>query len=203
MGQSRNNKTMYVGIKDVDTMTKEIQEEQRNGTKEALAKYKNSKGEIITEDKVSAEIAIGRQALIEARLRGRVDFYHTDEVIVRTEQYFEACEKSGTFPSMMGLASRGFGVYRQLVQDFMNKHPEHPTSIYLMMVKENMADILTNASLHNHANVAQTIFQLKNHFEHADEVKITKSNNEDPLLMGAVSEEEIKKRYKQSVVYDD
>ena len=200
------NKTIpaaYNGIKDVETMEKELREHQRKGSKQALAQYKDSKGEIISEDKVSAEIAIGRQALIEARLRGRVDFYNFEEVVTRTEQYFEACERSGTFPSMMGLASRGFGAYRELVNKFMISHPEHPTSLYLMMVKENMADILTNASLHNHANVAQTIFQLKNHFEHADEVKITKSNNEDPLLMGAVSEEEIKKRYKQSVVYDD
>ena len=70
-------------------------------------------------------------------------------------------------------------------------------------MKELIADVLTNASLRNKANVAQTIFQLKNHFGHSDEVKVVKTMKEDPIAMGASSQKEILERYRQSVVWDD
>lgn len=193
----------YEGIKDVETMSVEIHKSQRESNGNKLMKYKDSNGDIVSEDKVSLDIAVAREALIACTRRGRVDLNNIDEVIVRTEQYFEACEKSGTFPSMMGLSSKGFGLYRDYIQAWTGNHPQSQTTEYLKMVKEIMADTLTNASLRNHANVAQTIFQLKNHFEHQDEVKVTKVSNEDPLMIGAVTEEEIKERYKNSVVWED
>ena len=85
----------------------------------------------------------------------------------------------------------------------MIDQPETPTAQYIVIVKELIADVLTNASLRNKANVAQTIFQLKNHFGHSDEVKVVKTGQEDPLTMGTRSEKEILERYRQSVVWDD
>lgn len=190
-------------IKGVEEMAKDIHTQQREGSHSALAKYKDKNGMIVPEEKVGADIAVAREALVRIRERGSVDFWNIDEVIVRTEQYFEACEISGTFPSVMGLCAKGFGTYRDRLDKFIREHPDTPTAEYINIVKELMADTLTNASLRNKANVAQTIFQLKNHFGHSDEVKVTKNVTEDPLMIGTTSQKEIFERYSKSVVWDD
>ena len=190
-------------IMGVEEMAAEIHKEQREGTHQALRKYRDKNGDIVPEEKIGTDIAVAREALVRIRERGTVDFWNIEEVIVRTEQYFEACERSGTFPSLMGLCAKGFGTYRERLDKFIATHPDTPTAEYIGIVKELMADILTNASLRNKANVAQTIFQLKNHFGHSDEVKVVKTVQEDPLTMGTRSEKEILERYRQSVVWDD
>ena len=190
-------------IKDVETMAEEIHKEQREGGTQALKKYRDKDGAIVPEEKIGTEIEVARTALARIRERGTVDFWNVDEVIVRTEQYFAACEMSGTFPSLMGLCAKGFGTYRDRLDKFIYTHPDTPTAEYIGIVKDLMADILTNASLKNKANVAQTIFQLKNHFGHSDEVKVVRETREDPLTIGTKSEKEILERYRQSVVWDD
>ena len=190
-------------ILDVDEMTEQIRKDQRESGNHKLKKYKDSNGEIVPEEKIGADIAIAREALVRIRERGQVDFYNIDEVILRSEDYFTGCERSGTFPSMMGLCAMGFGCTRQRLNDWISQHPDTPTAQYIGIVKELMADVLTNASLRNKANVAQTIFQLKNHFNHSDEVKVQKVSSEDPLMIGTTSQKEILERYKQSVVWDD
>lgn len=189
-------------IKDVESMALELHEEQRED-RYKVRKYKDSEGKIVPEEKIGVEIENARNALIRIKERGSVDFWNIEEVIMRTEDYFKACEISGTFPSMMGLCSRGFGSYREKLERFISSHPESATAEYIRIVKDLMADVLTNASLRNKANVAQTIFQLKNHFGHSDEVKVVKTVQEDPLTMGTRSEKEILERYRQSVVWDD
>ena len=57
-----------------------------------------------------------------------------------------------------------------------------------------MADILTDAALYNHANAVQTIFTLKNHFDHADRVEIAPVVH-NPLGDNEYDIEEIRKRY--------
>ena len=190
-------------ILEGDELAKALHEQQREGTKAALLKYKDKNGNIVPEEKIGEDIAIAREALMRIRERGSVDFYNVDEVIVRTEDYFVGCEKSGTFPSIMGLCAKGFGCTRDRLNEWVDNHPETPTAQYIGIVKEMIADVLTNASLRNKANVAQTIFQLKNHFGHSDEVKVLKTLREDPLAMGASSQKEILERYRQSVVWDD
>lgn len=189
-------------IKDVESMALELHEEQRED-RYKVRKYKDKKGEIVSEEKVGSEIAVAREALSKIMERGRVDLWNIEEVVLRTEDYFLACEKSGTFPSMMGLCSRGFGMTRDGLYKWMDRNPGTPTTEYIGIVQEMMADILTNASLRNKANVAQTIFQLKNHFGHTDEVRVKKVEGDDPLMAGASSQKEIEERYRQSVVWDD
>lgn len=192
-----------LSVKDAEEMAVDLHKEQREGTKVALLKYKDKNGNIVPEEKVGEDIAIAREALIRIRERGTVDFYNVEEVIIRTEEYFKGCEISGTFPSIMGLCAKGFGCTRDRLNRWIEDHPETPTGQYIGIVKEMIADVLTNASLRNKANVAQTIFQLKNHFGHSDEVKVLKTLREDPLAMGASSQKEILERYRQSVVWDD
>ena len=85
--------------------------------------------------------------------------------------YLEACSLSSCFPSVMGL-SGALVCSRQNLHRWLLSHPDHPTTDFISMVKDSMADVLTNASLYNNANAVQVIFQLKNHFDHADRVEI-------------------------------
>lgn len=192
-----------LSVKDAEEMANDLHKEQREGTIRALQRYKNKQGEIVPEEVVGEDIAIARAALERVRERGTVDFYNVEEVIVRTEEYFKGCEISGTFPSIMGLCAKGFGCTRDRLNSWVADHPDSPTGQYIGIVKEMIADVLTNASLKNKANVAQTIFQLKNHFGHMDEVKVTKTEKSDSLLIGASTEKDIMERYKESVVWDD
>lgn len=192
-----------LSVKDAEEMAKDLHKEQRGGSREALQRYRNKQGEIVPEEVVGEDIAIARAALERVRERGTVDFYNVEEVIVRTEEYFKGCEISGTFPSIMGLCAKGFGCTRDRLNCWVEDHPDSPTGQYIGIVKEMIADVLTNASLKNKANVAQTIFQLKNHFGHMDEVKVTKTEKSDSLLIGASTEKDIMERYKESVVWDD
>ncbi|MCH4153354.1 MAG: hypothetical protein LKF32_01725 [Mageeibacillus sp.] len=122
----------------------------------------------------------------------RVDLSNTKQVQDRAFMYLEACSLSASFPSVMGL-SGAMGCSRQNLNRWLLSHPDHPTTNFVNMVKDTMADILTNASLFNTANPVQTIFQLKNHFEHVDRIELApvapnQSDND-------YNADEIRKRY--------
>lgn len=146
------------------------------------------KGEQITQS-----IKSKSSALQQAINAPKVDLSDTKQVQDRAFMYLEACSLSSSFPSVMGL-SGAMGCSRQNLNRWLLSHPEHPTTNFVNMVKDVMADILTNASLFNSANAVQVIFQLKNHFEHADRVEIA------PVVPNQFAEndydaEEIRKRY--------
>lgn len=65
-----------------------------------------------------------------------------------------------------------------------------------------MADILTNAALYRNADAAMAIFQLKNHFDHADAVQIDIPQGNGPLGP-QMDPQELERRISESVVLDD
>lgn len=149
---------------------------------------------------IKSEVSVGLNGLKATTLRGPVNMNSLSDVQKRTEEYLEACSLSGTFPSVMGLSSYGFGRSKGYLSNWLRNNPGTEVAEYIEMVKEIFADILTNASLNGSANVIQTIFQLKNHFGHEDHVKVEASR---PSIMGSArSREEIEMRYK-SIVVDD
>lgn len=187
-------------MQNVEGIAAELREEKKSPHKKKVYNVDRAeeKAEII-----GSEVQRNLTALRIAMERGKVYLVNTDEVMARTEEYFEACKLTGTFPSMMGLCAKGFCVSRQAVSQFMLAHPEHPTSVYLTLVKDIMADILVNASLNNQANVVQAIFQLKNHFGHEDNVKVEAIQTKDSLLAGAKTRKEIEERYRDSVISEE
>lgn len=122
-------------------------------------------------EELSKAIADKAALLSTVMERGRVDLDDLTEVQLRTIDYMDACSEAGVFPSIMGLAGHGFGMSRQALHQYMEKH-NNATTEYIKMVQDAMADILTNASLYNNANAVQVIFQLKNHFGHVDKLDI-------------------------------
>lgn len=144
------------------------EDKHKNGSKSKVYKELSDehKGEQIAQSVSSKALSL-KQAINAPK----VDLSNTAEVQKRCFMYLEACSQASCFPSVMGL-SGALGCSRQNLNRWVLSHPGHPTTDFVNMAKDVMADILTNASLYNNANAVAVIFQLKNHFEHADRVEI-------------------------------
>ena len=103
----------------------------------------------------------------------------------RTFQYLLACSEAQIYPSVMGLATFGFGISRQALNRWLSRN-----------------DVLTNAALYRNADAAMAIFQLKNHFEHADAVQIEIPQEAGPLGQ-KMDQRELERRISESVVLDE
>lgn len=160
---------MSRSMKTVPEMAQELSvERDRNGYSKRLYKAASDehKSEILQQDILNRVSSL--QAMEE---RGRVNFSDTAEVKRRTYDYFTACAAASVYPSVMGLAVHGYGVSRQALNQYLLRN-NNETTEFIRIAKDIMADILTNASLYNNANAVQALFQLKNHFGHADRVEI-------------------------------
>lgn len=180
-----DNSLVVRSLADAMTADKEI-----NGYKNKVYKAQSDehKGELISQSIRDKSKALRNNINVP-----KVDLSNTPEVQERVFAYLEACEIAKAFPSVMGL-STALGCTRQNLNQWLLTHPGHPTTEFVGMTKDSFADVLVNASLYNNANAVQAIFQLKNHFEHADRVEIAPvvQNNYDSDSYNA---EEIRKRY--------
>lgn len=141
--------------------------------KEKNRLYKNNYKAVSDEHKgevLAADIKGRTLELLKAP--HKVDLNNLEEVQLCTYNYFNACAAAEVYPSVMGLATHGFKISRQALNQYMLRNPNSETTEYINRVKDIMADILTNESLKGNANPVQAIFQLKNHFEHTDRVEV-------------------------------
>ena len=144
------------------------EDKHKNGSKSKV--YKALADEHKNEE-ISLSIRNKSTALKQAINAPKVNLSDTQQVQERAFMYLEACGLASCFPSVMGL-SGAMGCSRQNLNQWLLAHPGHPTTDFIAMVKDLMADVLTDAALYNHANAVQTIFTLKNHFDHADRVEV-------------------------------
>ena len=144
-------------------------EKTRNGYTRRLyhgEAAEDSKGELLAQS-VDGQIA----ALQAVDGKNKVDWNNLEAVKARTFAYLTACAEADVYPSVMGLAVHGFGISRRRLNQYIATN-RGPTAEFLQAVKDAIADVLVDASLHRRADVAQTIFQLKNHHEHRDTVEL-------------------------------
>ena len=113
-----------------------------------------------------------------------------------------ACSEAQIYPSVMGLATFGFGISRQALNRWLSRNIESEAAQFILEVKDVMADVLTNAALYRNADAAMAIFQLKNHFEHADAVQIEIPQEAGPLGQ-KMDQRELERRISESVVLDE
>ncbi|RGB65057.1 hypothetical protein DW086_11380 [Harryflintia acetispora] len=166
------------------------EDKHKNGSKGKI--YKALSDEHKNEE-ISLSIKNKATALKEAINAPKVNLADTEQVKERAFMYLEACGVSCSFPSVMGL-SGAMGCSRQNLNQWLLAHPGHPTTDFIAMVKDLMADVLTNAALYNHANAVQTIFTLKNHFDHADRVEISPVVH-NPFETDNYNADDIRRRY--------
>lgn len=98
------------------------------------------------------ELRRGRQA---------VDLQDIQQVKERSVEFLAACEKAGRVPLWTGLVSRGFGLSRQYVHKWLNKHEGHETAEFLMALREALADSLASAAISGSVSAIPSIFALK------------------------------------------
>ena len=163
-------------IKTVPEMASAMQQEVSESGKKSQV-YK-----IQSEQFKKAELAndIGRAVNAINEERVRVNFDSKEDVKKRIIDYFTACSAAGIFPSVQGLASYGFGISRQALNQWRNKHRGTDIANMIDVACDMMADILTNQSLHNNANPVQSLFQLKNNHAFVDRVEVEPIQN-NPL----------------------
>lgn len=125
----------------------------------------------------------------------RVDFSNVEDVRRRIVDYLKACQLSGTYPSVQGLASFGFGISRQALNQWLRRDKNKGSEAAELIERacDMFADVLTNQSLHNNANGIQALFQLKNNHAFADRVEIEPILEHEPEA--AMSAEDIARRY--------
>lgn len=175
---------------NVERMTKEISKHKNKnpGTQKIYKQQADEhKGELLSKD------IICKCASLQNTEKIKVDLNNIEEVQQRTLEYFEACSKAQAFPSIMGLASIGYGISRQALNQWLLKHPDSETTEFVNRAKDIIADILTNASLNNNANSVQAIFQLKNNHGFADKVEVTAVADTNGLT--EQNYDDIEKRY--------
>ena len=182
-------------LKTVEEMATELSESKsKSGYSKKIYKAESDehKGEVLSND-IQNHIT----ELTKSRQKGKVNFFDLEEVERRTIEYLTACSISETFPSVMGLSVQAYGVSRQALNQYLNSHDNEVTA-YINIVKDMIADILTNASLYNNANATQVIFQLKNHFGHSDVVEMDVKNNKADIYKNVIPADELIRRAKLS-----
>lgn len=101
-----------------------------------------------------------------------VRFDDLEDVKSRTFEYLRACERTSSFPSLMGLSAYAFGVSRSAVYAYLKRHPDTPTAHFIDRTRDLIADILSSAALQRNADAVTSIFILKNGLGFADRVEI-------------------------------
>lgn len=153
-------------LKNIDEMVEENKQGKKRNSSLYKIKSAEYKGEVL-----SNELTNTVEVLKQTSDKGKVDFDNIDEVKKRTFEYLNACAIAECFPSVMGLAVQGYGVSRQYLNRYIANH-DNATADFIRLVKDEIADLLVNASLQNNANPIMAIFQLKNHYEHSDKTQI-------------------------------
>ena len=118
----------------VDALT---EDKHKNGSKSKV--YKALADEHKNEE-ISLSIRNKTTALKEAINAPKVNLTDTEQVKERAFMYLEACGLASCFPSVMGL-SGAMGCSRQNLNQWLLAHPGHPTTEFVAMVKDLMADI--------------------------------------------------------------
>ena len=183
-------------IQPITEMAEAMSEQVANG-KRTKDIYK-VQAEQFKAEQLSQDIGRAVYALSQPEAEaGRVDFSNVEDVRRRIVDYLKACQLSGTYPSVQGLASFGFGISRQALNQWLRRDKNSGSEVAQLIGRatDMFADILTNQSLHNNANGIQALFQLKNNHAFADRVEVEPIIEKDEDDIGHWTAERIRAQY--------
>lgn len=187
------------GMTPTEEMAEVLAAEKMNAKGSPKRLYKQQSDEHKSE-LLQMDIANKREVLKAGVKREKVDFSNLQMVQDRTFAYMEACEKAGVFPSIMGLATHGFGISRQALNQYLLRN-NNATTDFINLVKDCFADILSNAGLYGNAHPIMAIFQLKNQHGFSDKLEIAPATPE--RMDRDYDPEDIRRRYLSSCVDAD
>ena len=132
------------------------------------------KGEAIAQNLVRVADLISNEIYDRTVLKNSVavDLDDTTAVMERSRDYFTACATAKNPPSMLTYYSIGLGLTQARVCDYMRKHPNHPSTEFIMRVRDLIADQITTGAMFGNLDNIMAIFQLKNLHGFADNVRI-------------------------------
>lgn len=178
-----------------EEMTDDMTESKKKGlaVRRGNSLYKAQSGEY-QEDKLKELVAANTTELAKAATKEKVALENIEEVQKRTIIYLRACEETGTFPSMLGLA-RSFGYSSRALNHWRQNKPKTETAQWLEMFSDCCADILSQSALKNNANSIVSIFLSKSMYglRETNELVITPNTVQDDEEV--YSADEIRKRY--------
>lgn len=163
-----------------EEMTNDMNESKEKGlaVRRGNSIYKEKSGEY-QEDKLKELVHAKTEELAEVAVKKRCSLDDIEDLKQRTIVYLRACEETGTFPSMLGLA-RSLGYSRQALTTWIRKKPNSETGQWLEMFSDTCADVLTQSALKNNANSIVSIFLSKSMYglRETDELIITPNKGE-------------------------
>ena len=170
----------------VDAMELHKREGQDPHGQNSMYRLKNGYKENEVKDLISVSI----KELAEVATKEKISLSDTNEVKRRCVVYLRACQESGTFPSILGLA-RSLGYSRKTIYSFLSVHPDHPTSHFIGLFQDTCADLLSQSALKNSANVIMSIFLSKALYEmrETQEVIIKPETPNDDLKVDTLLDE--------------
>ncbi|MGI5849444.1 MAG: hypothetical protein ACOX8Q_05200 [Christensenellales bacterium] len=148
-------------------------------TQELTAKRQTSKlykreSDTYKAEAVSALIDRAAAQLEESERRGRISFTDFNTVQEQTFLYLKACETTGVFPSMSGLA-RSLGYSRHALYNEIDRRTTPATADLLESFRDLCSDVLAQASLQNNANSIVSIFLQKALYNMRESVELVVS----------------------------
>ena len=116
----------------------------------------------------------------------------TDTVKEITLKYMEMCRERSVIPSFTDLAS-AIGCTRQAFYAFIKAHPGHPTSNWLLHLRDVFSDILAKSALNGTTRDIPSIFVLKSKYGWREDVDDMPQNDNSQEQMDV---ETIMEKYK-------
>ena len=150
-----------------------------------------------TDMKLSALVAASAEEI--ARVidsGGKVNLTDTEMVQTRGVAYLRACADGACLPSMTGFA-RSLGMTARALNDFKQRNPRHPTSEFLRLLHDSMADTLASAAIKNGSgiNTIFAIFLEKARFSWRDNTVIELRTEDKQALSATTDPDEIASRW--------
>ena len=152
-------------------------------------------------DVLSALIDERISELAENTKREKISLSDLKAVQEQTLLYMRACAETGSIPSFMGLC-RSLGYSRRAIYDCIDRRTYPKTSDWLEMARDTFSDILAESALTNNVNATFAIFCQKAQYLWRESVEIVATANNSPVLGDVVPQEEIEKKYLESIVFD-
>lgn len=164
-------------VKTVPEMASDMLAESASASYQKKRIYK-AEADAFKKETLQADISRAISTL--ASPGDKVDLQDEAQVRERIIAYLNSCSVSGTYPTVQGLASFGFGISRQALNQWRLRpcNIGKPSALLIDQATEMFGDILTNESLHNNANPVQAIFQLKNSHGFSDKVELQQTYDE-------------------------
>lgn len=149
-----------------------------------------------TDVRLSSIISASAEELARAIDGGKVSLSDTEKVKIRGISYLRACADGACLPSMTGFA-RALGMTARALDDFKRRNPLHPTSDFLQMLHDAMADMLAEAAVRSGSGINQVfaIFLEKARFAWRDTTSIEISQPQTGPLGADVTADEISQKY--------